>query len=182
MQRFIAGDAHAFRKLFDKHKKRVINYCYRFCGSHSVAEDLAQETFLRVYKAAPRYKPTAKFNTWLFKIATNLCLNELRKPLYRSKIESLESFERNENGALKEGLYNGQLPRTDTALESHETQRYLRKAIMELPEKQRAALLLRIDEEFSYKEIGEQIHRSENHVKILIHRARKQLKKTLKIY
>lgn len=177
MMRFKNGDSHAFQTLFNKHKKRVINYCFRFCGNHGLAEDLAQETFLRVYKAAPRYKPKARFTTWLFKIATNVCLNELRKPVYRSRIESLSSEGGNEGDRITDPHQKG----LDDDFETNETLHILKRAIMELPEKQRAALLLKIEGEFSYKEIAKQIHRTENNVKILIFRARQRLKEILDV-
>lgn len=171
MLEFKKGDTIAFQKLFDKYKKRVVNYCYRFCGNLFVAEDLAQETFIRVYKAGPRYNPKSKFSTWMFKIATNVCLNELRKPVYRNKIASLDDVEQTEQMELRD---NGNIG-ADENIEDHERQQMIREAVQSLPENQRAALLLRIDQEFSYKEIGKQINCRENHVKILIHRARKRL-------
>jgi len=172
---FKEGNALAFQKLFNKYKKRVMNYCYRFCRNHAVAEELAQETFLRVYKAASRYQPKARFSTWLFKIATNVCLNELRKPDYSQKIQPLESDDSSEDGVIADVHQSG----IDAEYEFNETQRVLHQAIMELPEKQRVALMLRIEGEFSYKEIGKQIFCSENHVKILIFRARQRLKELL---
>ena len=175
MLSFKDGDAYAFQKLFNKYKKRVMNYCFRFCGNHAMAEDLAQETFLRVYKAASRYQPKARFTTWMFKIATNVCLNELRKPDYSQKIESLESEDSSEDSIIQDPHQPG----TDTDYELHETQRVIHQAIMELPEKQRVALLLKVEGEFSYKEIAKQIFCSENHVKILIYRARQRLKEVL---
>ncbi len=176
---FKAGDPAAFRRLFDKHKQRVINYCYRFCGNAAVAEELAQETFLRVYKAAPRYRPKARFSTWLFKIAANVCLNELRKPVYRAGTESLDpTADDGQRAGPPDGSPAG-TTRPDGLYEMHEQQALVRKAIGQLPEKQRAALLLRIEEEFSYREIGQQINRSENHVKTLIHRGRQGLRRLL---
>jgi RNA polymerase sigma-70 factor (ECF subfamily) len=172
MLAFKAGDEQAFRQLFDKYKKQVVNYCYRFCGHREVAEELAQETFLRIYKAAPRYRPKAKFRTWLFKIAANVCLNEIRRPAYRQQSESLDQLPERDSG--KAG--------PDIELADAERQRMVRSAIRQLPEKQRAALLLRVEGEFSYKEIAVQIGRSVNHVKTLIHRGRLALRHTLTSY
>jgi RNA polymerase sigma-70 factor (ECF subfamily) len=181
MLQFKAGDQRAFQHLFDKHKKRVINYCYRYCGHPAVAEELAQETFLRVYKAAPRYRPKARFSTWLFKIAANVCLNEIRKPIYRNRMESMdEAAEKGCNPVAAPCGPGASAP--DAMLASREQQTVVQKAIAQLPEKQRAALLLRVNEEFSYREIGRQINRSEGHVKTLIHRGRQRLKKMLGAY
>jgi RNA polymerase sigma-70 factor, ECF subfamily len=182
MLQFKAGDQKAFQELFNKYKNRVINYCFRFCGHQAVAEELAQETFLKVYKAAKRYRPKARFSTWLFKIATNVCLNEVRRPVYRNRIESLDEISEN-NIDLMASTKAATGPNTpDNLLISREQQMLVRKAIDRLPEKQRAALLLRIEGEFSYGEIGQQINRNENHVKTLIHRGRKSLKKEIDAY
>jgi len=181
MLQFKAGDQRAFHDLFDKHKKRVINYCFRYCGSAAVAEELAQETFMRVYKAAPRYRPKARFSTWLFKIAANVCLNEIRKPAYRAHTESLDDTAG--QGEPQAGIppsASEQAP--DALLESSEKNTLVQNAINRLPEQQRAALLLRVNEEFSYREIGLQINRSEGHVKTLIYRGRQRLKKMLGAY
>jgi RNA polymerase sigma-70 factor (ECF subfamily) len=179
---FKAGDEHAFQNLFDKYKSRVITYCFRFCRSKAVAEELAQETFLKVYKAAGRYRPKARFSTWLFKIATNVCLNELRRPVYRNRVESLDQITENEAGAKVSKVAATQQESPHAMLVHQEQQEMVHMAIEQLPEKQRAALLLRIEGEFSYGEIGQQINRSENHVKTLIHRGRMRLKKALAGY
>ena len=179
---FKAGDEHAFQNLFDKYKSRVITYCYRFCNSRAVAEELAQETFLKVYKAARGYRPKARFSTWLYKIATNVCLNEIRRPVYRNRAESLDGATDNEAPAMVSKPMANRQERPDTLFESQEQQLLVRQAMEQLPEKQRAALLLRIEGEFSYNEIGQQINRSENHVKTLIHRGRQRLKKALAGY
>ena len=176
MLEFKKGDKIAFQKLFDMYKKRVINYCYRFCGNPFVAEDLAQETFIRVYKAGPRYDPKSRFSTWLFKIATNVCLNELRKPVYKNKIASLDDAEQVEQVELRDNGNTG----ADENIEGQEMQKMIMEAVQSLPENQRVALLLRVDQDFSYKEIGKQIKCNENHVKILIHRARKKLTDLIK--
>jgi RNA polymerase sigma-70 factor (ECF subfamily) len=179
---FKAGDQRAFQNLFDKYKSRVVTFCFRFCGNKAVAEELAQETFLKVYKASRRYRPKARFSTWLFKIATNVCLNELRRPVYRHRVESLDQRTENVAGAKAAKVAAMQQESPHTMLVHQEQQEMVYKAIEQLPEKQRAALLLRIEGEFSYGEIGQQINRSENHVKTLIHRGRIRLKKALAGY
>jgi RNA polymerase sigma-70 factor (ECF subfamily) len=178
---FKAGDEHAFQNLFDTYKSRVITYCFRFCGNRAVAEELAQETFVRVYKAARRYRPKARFSTWLFKIATNVCLNELRRPVYRNRVESLDRITDTETVGVPKPAANRQ-ERPDAMLVHQEQQMLVRRAMEQLPEKQRAALLLRIEGEFSYEEIGQQINCSKNHVKTLIHRGRLHVKKALAGY
>lgn len=182
MLRVRDGDQNAFRALFDKYKNQVINYCYRYCGHPAVAEELAQETFLRVYKASPRYRPKARFSTWLFKIATNVCLNEIRRPVYRERIESMDQASREDRGAPREMAVEPEQSMPDALLEAHQDQVLIRRAMGRLPQAQRAALLLRATEGFSYQEIGRQLDRSENHVKTLIHRGRQRLKQILENY
>ena len=176
------GDQNAFRALFDKYKRQVINYCYRYCGHPSVAEELAQETFLRVYKASARYRPDARFSTWLFKIATNVCLNEIRRPVYRERIESMDPSPRADREPPREMAVEPEQSMPDALLEAHQDQLLVRRAMGRLPEAQRAALLLRATEGFSYQEIGRQLNRSENHVKTLIYRGRQKLKQLLENY
>jgi len=182
MLSFKNGDGRAFQQLFNKYKKRVVNYCYRYCGNRAVAEDLSQEIFIRVYKAAGTYRPKALFSTWLFKIATNVCLNEIRRPVYRAKIESIDQASDGENAASREIAMEPARSRPDLLLEEQEYQTRVREAMAQLPEQQRVALLLRSAEEFSYREIGRQIECSENRVKTLIHRGRKRMKQILGAY
>ncbi len=180
---FKKGDQRAFQHLFDKYKNRVINFCLRFCGDRSVAEELAQETFLRVYTAAPRYRPNARFSTWLFTIAANVCRNEIRRPVYREKIESMDPLpDMEKKTAVPEIAARPESTAPDGLYESLERHQLVQRAIRQLPDQQRLALLLRVNEEFSYREISVQIKRSENHVKTLIHRGRKRLKEILGDY
>lgn len=181
MLMFQAGDQNAFHRLFDRYKGRVIHYCYRFCGQRAIAEELAQETFLRVYKAAGRYRPKARFQTWLFKIATNVCLNEIRRQ-GRQKNEQHEVLPETGAAALDTDEIGAGAERPDDLLERREQQQMIRNAIDRLPKDQRAALLLRVENEFSYQEIAQQIGRSENNVKALIHRGRNKIKQALKAY
>ncbi len=183
MLKFQAGDQNAFRCLFDRYKGRVIHFCYRYCGQPALAEELAQETFLRVYKAARRYRPQARFQTWLFKIATNVCLNEIRRPQYARRFEPLTPAQADEDCTTGTGAGEPAADkRPDEWLEHEERQQAVRHAMAQLPVAQRAALLLRVEEEFSYQQIGQQLGRSENHVKTLIYRGRQRLKKVLAAY
>lgn len=182
MIEFKAGNQTAFRDLFERHKQPVVNYCHRFCGHRAVAEELAQEVFLRIYKAAPRYRPKARFRTWLFKIATNVCLNEIRKPLYRQQLQSLDQFPEDDGGRRLQPMPESREPGPDRELVRAERRQKVRTAIGALPDKQRAALLLRVEGEFSYKEIAVQIGCPVNHVKTLIHRGRQSLQHALASY
>ena len=165
--------------LFDKHKKKIVNFCYRFCNNRETAEDLAQEVFLKVYKAAPAYQANAKFTTWLYKIATNVCLNEVRRPVYRVRTDSLDAEEADHTNFRKQ-LADPQSISPDAHFEKKENDHMILEAIAKLPQTQRAAILLLVDQGFSYQEIARQINRSESGVKSLIHRARATLKDALK--
>ena len=183
MTAFRDGDESAFRMLFDRYKKKIVNFCFRFCGNREIAEDLAQEVFLRVYKAASTYTSDAKFSTWIFRIASNVCLNELRRPGYRYKSEPVDAQPKHSGeGYQKNELADPDGVSPDVMMEKQEQDKIIMECIQKLPEKQRAALLLLINQGFSYQEIGGQINRSESGVKALIHRARETLKTTLKVY
>lgn len=179
MLAFKYGDISAFGALFDRYKTRIVNYCHRFTNDRDAAEDLAQEVFLRVHRSASRYKPEAAFSTWIFKIATNVCLNELRKPKYRYTAESMDTPKTGGDDPPME-IADEQSVGPEAAAERKELDDRVRRAIAKLPPKQRAAVLLRIYDGFSYEEIAKQIGKSEKSVKALIHRGRNALKEELK--
>lgn len=176
MLRVKSGDMAAFQILFDNYKNRVLNFCFRYCGHHSISEELTQEVFLRVFKAASRYRPTARFSTWLYRIATNVCLSEMRKREYRMKIDSLDQLA---DDAVPDITEDRENLSPEDYLQGREKDRRIQQAITALPAKQRVALLLHIEGGFRYKEIARQMDCTESHVKVLIHRGRKQLKKRL---
>jgi RNA polymerase sigma factor (sigma-70 family) len=175
MLRFQRGDESAFGQLYERYKKRIVIYCYRFTGDMEIAEELAQEVLIRVYRASAGYRPEARFSTWVFRIATNVCLKETRKKEYRMPLLSLDA----PLGAGEEGQpmdppdTRSQGP--DCALESREGMRRIHRAVRALPPNQRAALLLCTFGEFSYSRIAQQIGKTVSGVKSLIHRARCQL-------
>jgi len=179
MLQFKGGDADCFRILFERYKKKIATFCYRFCGNREIAEELAQEVFLRVYKAAPGYRPEAKFSTWLFRIAVNVCLNEIRKPGYQVMTESIDSSGKTGESAMHREIEDKRRATPQDIMEQKEINIQLNQAIKKLPKKQKAALILRVNNEFSYNEIGKQIRCSEKGVKSLIHRARKALVKEI---
>ncbi len=181
MLAFKDGDTASFGCLFDRYKTRIVNYCRRFMNDRETAEDMAQEVFLRVYRSAPKYKPEAAFSTWIFKIATNVCLNELRRPKYRYSTESIDVSKTGDGDPpLEIADKLGIAP--EEAVARKELDAVVRRALEELPAKQRAAVLLRIYDGFSYEEIAKQIGKSEKSVKALIHRGRNMLKAYLKDY
>jgi len=181
MLRVKRGNRAAFAELVEKYKQPVMNLVYRTLRDETEAEDLAQNVFLQVYKSRNRYKRTAKFSTWLFTIARNLCLNELRRRS-RHRAESLEETH---------GEYEGQPQRqyedkknflpTETLLHSELAQK-IEEALVKLPENQRTAILLCRQEDLSYEEIARVLGCSLSATKSLIHRGREVLKQKLKPY
>ena len=171
------GDLPAFREIVESYQKLLLNYIYKYTGDRASAEDIAQEVFLRVFKTAKEYQPLSSFKTWLFKIATNLCLNELRdNKIHRSAIDI---FELNEYGFV---ALAGKCPSPIRELENRELSSTLKEAIKSLPEKQRVALLLHKYSGFSYLEISQMMNCSISAVESLIHRARQSLRKQLTPY
>ncbi|HSY09461.1 MAG TPA: sigma-70 family RNA polymerase sigma factor [Candidatus Dormibacteraeota bacterium] len=181
MLRVKRGDRVAYAGLVDKYKQPVMNFIYRSLLDETEAEDLAQNVFLQVYKSRSRYKQTAKFSTWLFTIARNLCLNEIRRRS-RHPAESLEETHA-ENEDQPQRQYEDKkvfLP-TENVLHG-ELAGKIEEALAELPENQRTAILLCRQEELSYEEIAEVLDCSLSATKSLIHRGRETLKEKLKPY
>ena len=178
MIRFQKGDHLAFEGLIEKFKMPVLNYIYRQIGNSSEAEDIAQNVFIQVYKSAERYQPSAKFTTWLFTIARNLCLNEFR----RRGRHPLESLQEGTNVDPERDPPQFTDPKARSpAIETSEKEleKYILAAIQKLPENQRTAVLLCRYEGLSYEEIAKILDATPSAVKSLLHRARDTLKKDL---
>jgi RNA polymerase sigma-70 factor, ECF subfamily len=171
MLRVKEGDHEAFRELIERHQRAVINVIHRAIGDAWEAEDLAQRVFIQIYRSASRYKPTAKFTTWMFTITHNTIRNEYRRRS-RHVAESIE--------ALPEGV---ELPArgNDPAREvsERELQEKIHAAIQALPDAQRTAVILCRFEGLAYEEIAEVLNCSVSAVKSLLHRARQTLKEQL---
>jgi RNA polymerase sigma-70 factor, ECF subfamily len=181
MLRVRDGDRIAFESLVEKYKQPVVNLVARTLNDFTEAEDVAQHVFVQVYKSAHRYEVTAKFSTWLFTIARNLSLNELRRRS-RHRADSLdETFSDDEEHPIRQAPDLRTTGPTDHLLRE-ELEAKVEEAIAELPEKQRTALLMCRHEEFSYEEIAGVIGCSLSATKSLIHRARETLKGKLKPY
>jgi len=181
MFRVKQGDTSAFAELVDKYKLPVINLAYRMLRDPAEAEDLAQNVFVQVYKAADRYQVNSKFSTWLFTIARNLSLNEIRRRS-RHPAESLDvthpeqedqplrQFEDRKTASPPEVLLHGEL------------EQKIEQALAELPESQRTAIVLCRQDELSYEDIAAVLGCSVSATKSLIHRGRETLKQKLKPY
>jgi len=180
MLRVKRGDRAAFAELVEKYKQRLFNFICRTLRDETESEDLAQNVFLQVYKSRQRYERTAKFSTWLFTIARNLCLNEIRRRS-RHPAESIEESH-TEHEEQPQRQYEDKkifLP-ADKVLHG-ELAAKIETALAELPENQRTAILLCRDE-LSYEEIAEILDCSLSATKSLIHRGRETLKEKLKPY
>jgi len=173
MRKFQNGDISAFERLVRKYQRPLINFAYRFLHDQNEAEDVAQEIFLRIYSSARKYRPTAKFSTWIYRIATNLCLNELRRRRNRFQ-ESLET-----GGGEEEpiNLPDRSIQSPFEAVAQIEHGRVIRKAIDDLPPRQKTAVVLSKYQGLSYKEVAEIMQCSEGAVKSYLHRARETLLK-----
>ncbi len=141
-----AGDWSAFRILLERCEVRLINYIYRMVGDIDEAEDLFQETFLKVLENRTNYRPTAKFSTWLYTIARNLCLNWLKRQEISKRVVA---------SAPQQPQVSESPSSSGDSPESEELEYKLKTAIRELPEKLHEALVLRFYADLSYKEISE---------------------------
>jgi RNA polymerase sigma-70 factor (ECF subfamily) len=181
MLRVKRGDRAAFAELVEKYNQPVLNFIYRSLRDETEAEDLAQNVFLQVYKSRSRYQRTAKFSTWLFTIARNLCLNELRRRS-RHHAESIEETQtENEDQPQRQYEDKSQMAPPEKLLHGELAQK-IEEALAELPENQRSAILLCRQDELSYDEIAEVLDCSLSATKSLIHRGRETLKEKLKRY
>jgi RNA polymerase sigma-70 factor (ECF subfamily) len=181
MLRVKQGDRGAFEELVEKYKQPVMNLVYRTLPDATEAEDLAQHVFLQVFKSAHRYEVSAKFSTWLFTIARNLCLNEIRRRS-RHPAQSLdETFNDNEDQPVRQVEDTKTFSPPDSLLHG-ELEAKIEQALAELPEKQRTAILMCRGDEFSYEDIALVLRCSVSATKSLIHRGRETLKQKLKPY
>ena len=180
MLRVKEGDHEAFRELIERHQRAVINVIHRAIGDAWEAEDLAQRVFIQVYRSAPRYKPTAKFTTWLFTITHNTILNEHRRRA-RHVAQSLDALAQPDDSDAA-GVQVADTRAVDPSSEAaeRELQERIQMAIQALPEAQRTAVILCRFEGLPYEEIAEVLHCSVSAVKSLLHRARQTLKEQLR--
>ncbi len=175
MLRVRQGDTASFALLLDRHRVPVVHFLYRMIQNQAVSEELAQEVFLRVYRSRERYEPTAKFTTWLFRIATHLALNWIRDGRKEKGQESLDEdlIEGMERQVAAKQLTVEQEMLNEVKL------REVRDAIRMLPAKQRAAVLMHKYEELEYSQIAKALNCSESAVKSLLFRAYETLRARL---
>lgn len=167
MLAFRDGDDAAFDALFERWAGKLLRFLERMVRDQAVAEELVQETFLRVHRARARYKADAKFSTWLYTIAANVARNELRRPFRRAPHDSTD--------AEREGTpleLAAEDPPVDDIVNARRIGAEVEAALAKLPERQRAALWLAAVDGLPYAEVAQALETSESSVKALVHRAR----------
>ncbi len=178
----LAGDEDAFAELVGRYRNQITSYIYRMTSDYDGAVDLAQETFLRVYRAAGRYQTTHAFSTYIYRIATNLAISELRKRK-RRRLVSLTGLLASDDGQeARDFNPPDDRPLRDVSLVEFERRMTVQRAIGTLPEKYRAPLVLRDVEGKSYDEIAAILRTSEGTVKSRINRARNFLRDKMRSY
>jgi RNA polymerase sigma-70 factor (ECF subfamily) len=170
MLRVKEGDHASFNLLLEKYRSPVIHFLYRMVQDQGVSEELGQEVFLRVYRSRATYEPTAKFTTWLFRIATHLALNWLRDGKNEKGQERLD-----DDGGLSRDVAD-RAPSVEHTLVRQVKLEEVRRAVAMLPEKQRAAVLMHKYEEMEYSQIAAVLSCSESAVKSLLFRAYETLR------
>ncbi|MEE8476432.1 MAG: RNA polymerase sigma factor [Myxococcota bacterium] len=164
MLAFRGGDLSAFEGLFQRWASRLLRYLARMVRDRAVAEELVQEVFLRVHRARDGYKPEARFSTWIYRIATNLALNELRRPRHRDPHYSMDEYDG--FPLVAEGSP------VDDVVHARLRSRAAVRELEGLPDRQRAALWLVAVEGLAYADVARALDVSEKAVKALVHRAR----------
>jgi RNA polymerase sigma-70 factor (ECF subfamily) len=172
MLRVRDGDAASFEILLRRYRLPLVSYFRRMVRDQALAEDLAQEVFLRVYKSRERYQPDARFTTWLYRIATNLALNAIRD---RRDEVSGSGDDDGEGGGVLERFIDP-CPTVEQRLVQRDRERLIRQSVESLPENQRAAVILHKYQEVDYRQIASILSVSESAVKSLLFRAYETLR------
>tara|TARA_Y100001934_G_C12269387_1_gene734061 strand:- start:565 stop:1149 length:585 start_codon:yes stop_codon:yes gene_type:complete len=174
MLAFKNGDEESFVKLYEKYRNRIVHFTRRFLQDPAQNEEAAQDVFLKLYKSRTQYKPTARFSTFLFRIATNHCLNIQAR-------HDTKLVDRNQELDERHDVHPTANSTPETEAQTSELRTTLNKMLFGLPENQRAALVLCHYEGMSYKEASIALELTESAVKSLIHRAREKLSHQLKL-
>lgn len=180
MQQVKAGNAEAFSHIIRKYQKTVLNLTYRFTGDATEAEDLAQEVFLRIYRAADRFEARAKFFTYLYQVTLNLCRNERAKVRHKRNTSLDAPLKDGEPDTLRQ--IQDPAGSAEDLLARQELGEAVREAVLSLPEDQRVAVMMQRFQNLSYEEIAEVLNLSVPAVKSRLHRAKLSLKEKLTPY
>lgn len=173
-----AGAESAFRELFRRYSGKILAYVGRMVGHGARAEELTQDVFVQVFRFRERYRPESRLSTWIFRIATNVCLNELRRPEHRLRVD-LWASEADPDDAREVQLSDPDAVSPEDGAAAAQLAAALRREIAALPPKQRAALLLARVDGLPYKEVAEVLGCTEGAVKALVFRATHGLKERL---
>ena len=179
MLRAAAGDESAFNFLLAKHNRPVIHFLYRMVHNQAVAEELAQEVFLRVYRARDSYRAEARFTTWLYRIATNLAVNHARDTRHERSAQTVYLDAPDEETGSTPDVADDE-PSVEQRLVKDERMAAIRSHVMELPERQRMAVLMHKYQGMDYRQIGDVLKLSESATKSLLFRAYQTLREKLK--
>ncbi len=174
-----AGNMAAFDFLIQKYRKPIIHFMFRMVHNQAVAEELAQEVFLRVYRSRETYRAEARFSTWLYRIATNLGVNQARDTKQERSASTIYLDETDSETGTTPDLADT-TPGAETAMLRRERMNAIREVVLELPERQRMAVLMHKYEEMDYKQIGDVLKLSESATKSLLFRAYQTLREKLK--
>lgn len=179
MMRVSAGDDAAFDYLVQKYRRPMISFMYRMSHNAAVAEELAQEVFLRVYRSREKYSPDAKFTTWLYRIATNLAVNHARDTKYERPENQVSIDEPDEDTGLTVDVADGSL-NVEQKILRRERLAAIRQHVQSLPERQRLAVMMHKYQGMDYRQIAEVLKLSESATKSLLFRAYETLREKLK--
>ena len=179
MLRVREGDDSGFSVLIEKYRKQIVHFMFRMSRNQAVAEELAQEVFLRVYRSRQTYRAEAKFSTWLYRIATNLGVNHARDTKYERTAQNVYLDQPDAETGTTPDVADNTLS-VEQTLVRDERMTAIRKHVMALPERQRNAVLMHKYQEMDYKEIGEVLKLSESATKSLLFRAYQTLRENLK--
>ncbi len=174
-----AGDHAAFDRIVTHYQDAVLNMVRKFLGQRAWVEDVAQEVFLRVFRARDKYRPEARFRTWLYRIVFNLCINETKQEKRRQAF-SLDHVDQEHSTVMDVADETSVNPEETMARD--ELANKVREVVNSLPDTQRAALVLNKYEDLSYREIASVINSTEKAVKSLLARARDKVKEKLEPY
>jgi RNA polymerase sigma-70 factor (ECF subfamily) len=179
MLRVKAGDDAAFEYLVQKYRRPMVSFMYRMAHNAAVAEDLAQEVFLRVYRSRANYEPSAKFSTWLYRIATNLAVNHARDTRHERPENTVSIDEPDQETGMTVDVPDGTLS-AEEQIVRRERMAAIRQRVQSLPERQRTAVLMHKYQQMDYRQIAEVLKLSESATKSLLFRAYETLRVQLK--
>jgi len=179
MLRAAAGDESGFNYLVEKYHRPIIHFLFRMVRNQAIAEELAQEVFLRVYRSRQSYRAEARFTTWLYRIATNLAVNHARDTKRERAVRSVYLDAPDEQTGTTPDVADDE-PSVEQSLLREERMKAIRTHIMALPERQRIAVLMHKYQGMDYRQIGEVLKLSESATKSLLFRAYQTLRDKLK--